>query len=80
MGPVSKWKKWGSPKSEAEITDLFVRYTKQEIDSTPWSDTPLLEESDLISDTILKMNSKGYWMISPQPACDEIINLLGLDQ
>ncbi|EGF99120.1 uncharacterized protein MELLADRAFT_45803 [Melampsora larici-populina 98AG31] len=63
-------KQWGSPKSEAEITDLFVRYTKREIDSTPWSDTPLLEESDLISDTILKMNMKGYWTISSQPACD----------
>ncbi|KAH9808326.1 methylenetetrahydrofolate reductase-domain-containing protein [Melampsora americana] len=63
-------KKWGSPKTETDLTNLFVRYTKGEIDSTPWSDTPLLEESNLISDTILKLNLNGYWTISSQPTID----------
>lgn len=66
----SALKKWGSPTCEQDVTDLFVRYTKGEVDSTPWSDTPLMDESNLISDTILKMNTQGYWTISSQPSVD----------
>lgn len=61
---------WGKPKEVADITGLFLRYLNGETSSTPWSDSPLVAETDSIKPHLIKLNSKGWWTVGSQPAID----------
>ncbi|KAF4123789.1 methylenetetrahydrofolate reductase (NADPH) [Geosmithia morbida] len=63
-------KKWGEPKSLRDVADLFCRYLNRGVDSLPWSESPLTEESDPIRDRLLSLNSRGFLTINSQPAVD----------
>ena len=60
-------KMWGEPKSIKDITDVFVSFCKGKINSLPWCEMPLAQESKQISDDLLKLNEMGYFTINSQP-------------
>ncbi|KAG0140771.1 hypothetical protein CROQUDRAFT_69036 [Cronartium quercuum f. sp. fusiforme G11] len=63
---------WGSPKTEKDINDLFISYTNHQINSIPWSEEPLLNETELIKSYLSKLNFNSFWTVSSQPAMDGI--------
>ena len=65
-------KKWGEPTSVQDVADLFVRYLNQELDSLPWSESPLSNEADSIKDDLVALNKRGILTINSQPAVDGI--------
>ena len=65
-------KKWGEPASVQDVADLFVRYLNQELDSLPWSESPLSNEADSIKDDLVALNKRGILTINSQPAVDGI--------
>jgi len=58
---------WGEPKSINDIKDIFISYCNGEINSLPWCETPLAQESRQISDDLLNLNKKGFFTINSQP-------------
>ena len=58
---------WGEPKNIKDITDVFVSFCKGKINSLPWCEMPLAQESKQISDDLLKLNEMGYFTINSQP-------------
>ena len=58
---------WGEPKSIKDITDVFVSFCKGKINSLPWCEMPLAQESKQISDDLLNLNEMGFFTINSQP-------------
>jgi len=58
---------WGNPTQVQQVCDTFVSYLNGQIDSLPWNDTPLSQESNLINDQLKRMNAKGFLTINSQP-------------
>jgi methylenetetrahydrofolate reductase (NADPH) len=61
-------KEWGTPATEQDVANTFCAYLKGEITRLPWNDTALASESDLISDSLKKMNASGFLTINSQPS------------
>ena len=64
---VKRKKIWGEPKNIKDITDVFVSFCKGKINSLPWCEMPLAQESKQISDDLLNLNEMGYFTINSQP-------------
>jgi len=65
-------KKWGEPSSLRDISNLFVKYINQKVDTLPWSESPLTAESDSIKENLVALNHAGFLTINSQPAVDGI--------
>jgi len=65
-------KKWGEPQSYRDVADLFCRYLSKEVDSLPWSESPLTVESDAIKDDLYTLNKHGILTINSQPAVNGV--------
>ncbi|UNI21964.1 Methylenetetrahydrofolate reductase (NAD(P)H) [Purpureocillium takamizusanense] len=65
-------KKWGEPKTVRDIANTFVKYLDQEIDSLPWSESPLTGEADAIRADLVALNKRGLLTINSQPAVDGV--------
>ncbi|KAJ2786628.1 methylenetetrahydrofolate reductase 1 [Coemansia interrupta] len=63
---------WGNPLCNADVSKLFSQYVSGEIPSLPWSDEPLLAETQRIRDELLRINELGYWTLASQPALDSV--------
>ncbi|KAJ1814591.1 methylenetetrahydrofolate reductase 1 [Coemansia sp. RSA 2599] len=63
---------WGKPQSISDLSELFAKYVSGQIPSLPWSDEPLLAETQRIRDELLRINRLGYWTLASQPALDAV--------
>ncbi|ORY71628.1 methylenetetrahydrofolate reductase-domain-containing protein [Pseudomassariella vexata] len=59
---------WGYPKRFEDISDLFIRHIKGELNAIPWSEEEFNAETGTISPLLLRLNSKGWWTVASQPA------------
>lgn len=53
-----------------DLTRLFLDYLDSSISTTPFSASPLSEESGTILEYLQKLTSKGLWTVCSQPAID----------
>lgn len=65
-------KLWGEPRSLKEVSDIFVRFLKGELDRLPWSDSPITPEANDIKDQLINLNSRGFLSINSQPAVNGV--------
>lgn len=65
-------KLWGYPQKLSDISDIFVRFCRGDINSLPWSDIALAEESNIIREQLAQTNSLGYFSINSQPAVNGV--------
>jgi methylenetetrahydrofolate reductase (NADPH) len=61
-------KEWGHPTTEKDLINVFVGYLKGEVTRLPWNDTSLASESDVISESLKKLNVNGFLTINSQPS------------
>ena len=61
-------KLWGHPKTVRDISSLFVAYVNGELNSLPWSDQPIMPESQEIKEQLVNLNKRGFLTINSQPA------------
>lgn len=59
--------KWGEPKTEQDVWDVFAGFCKGTIDTLPWNDTILSPETAVISENLVALNAKGILTINSQP-------------
>ena len=61
---------WGSPTTTEDLTRLFLDYLDSNISTTPFSPSPLSDESITILEYLKKLTSQGLWTVCSQPAID----------
>ncbi|KAL0478046.1 methylenetetrahydrofolate reductase [Acrasis kona] len=59
---------WGHPSSYTDVSNIFVKYLKGELQCLPWSETPMSSEGGYIRDQLIRVNEMGYLTINSQPA------------
>ena len=64
------FEQWGHPKSLDDLTSLFLRHLHSQIATTPFSSSPLYEESSTILRHLEKLTHKGWWTVGSQPTVD----------
>jgi len=86
VGPVTARKLWGHPKRPEDVSDLFRRHVKGELEAVPWSDDvegetggggasggALRAETDIIRADLLRLiEERGYLTLASQPAVDGV--------
>lgn len=65
-------KLWGEPTSIRDVSSLFMRYMKGEVESLPWSEAPISSEADALRDDLVNLNSRGLLTINSQPPVDGV--------
>ncbi|KAH6636979.1 methylenetetrahydrofolate reductase-domain-containing protein [Chaetomium tenue] len=59
---------WGAPVSAQDISAIFIRHLRGELQTIPWSEESFSAETDKIRDQLVALNSKGWWTLASQPA------------
>jgi hypothetical protein len=70
--PAEARRLWGYPRTRADISALFVRHLSGALDTLPWSEEPLSEETQAIRDELVRLNAKHWWTIASQPAVNGV--------
>ena len=65
-------KLWGKPESLRDIANLFVRYLKDDLQSLPWSESPVTEEAGAIRSELIDLNHRGLLTITSQPSVNGV--------
>ena len=63
---------WGRPKTEEDISSIFLRYLHSKLATTPFSPEPLSPESLMIIRHLERLTKKGWWTVGSQPAIDGV--------
>ena len=58
---------WGEPKSIKDIKDVFISFCKGKINSLPWCEMQLAQESQQISSNLINLNEMGFFTVNSQP-------------
>lgn len=64
------FEQWGNPKNLDDLTNLFLRHLHSQIPTTPFSSSPLSEESTTILPHLETLTRKGWWTVGSQPTVD----------
>jgi methylenetetrahydrofolate reductase (NADPH) len=63
---------WGRPRSNDDITKLFVAHIDGSVPFMPWSEEPMGAETRLIQRHLRALNQRGWWTIASQPAVNGV--------
>lgn len=68
----SALKLWGYPVDTSDVTSIFARHVKGELESVPWSEEGLSPETETIRDELAGLIQKGWWTVASQPAVNGV--------
>lgn len=61
-------KLWGQPRSVRDVAEIFIKFLQKDLESLPWSESPITSESDVIKPQLIDINRRGLLTINSQPA------------
>lgn len=61
-------KLWGKPESLRDMANVFIRFLKKELQSLPWSESPISSEAEEIRPELIDLNQRGLLTITSQPS------------
>ncbi|KAF4555202.1 Methylenetetrahydrofolate reductase-like protein 1 [Elsinoe fawcettii] len=59
---------WGRPTTKDDITSIFERHVRGELEAIPWSEDSLNAETATIREELATLIKRGWWTIASQPA------------
>lgn len=65
-------KLWGEPKSIQDVADVFIRFLNAELQSLPWSESPITDEANPIKSDLIDLNKRGILTITSQPSVNGV--------
>ncbi|CAI5732302.1 unnamed protein product [Peronospora destructor] len=68
---VQRAKLWGTPQTEEDVWNVFVRFIDGQVKQLPWCEQALSLESAAISENLQWLNSNGFLTIGSQPRVNE---------
>lgn len=72
QSPKKAFDLWGVPSSLNELSDILIGYLKGELQSLPWSDGPIGEDTAIIVDKLIELNQKGIFTMNSQPSLNSV--------
>ncbi|KAI0525687.1 methylenetetrahydrofolate reductase 2 [Xylaria bambusicola] len=63
---------WGYPRSLEDVSTLFVRHLKGELTAIPWGEEEVHEETETITEQLIRLNQRGLWTVASQPAVNGV--------
>jgi methylenetetrahydrofolate reductase (NADPH) len=65
-------KLWGTPKSLRDVANIFIRFLEKDLQSLPWSESPITSETDSIKPGLIDLNRRGLLTITSQPSVNGV--------
>lgn len=65
-------KLWGRPKTLRDVSTLFVRFLKADLNRLPWGEGAISSEIDSIKEDLINLNQRGLLSINSQPAINGV--------
>lgn len=65
-------KLWGKPESLRDVANIFIRFLEGNLQSLPWSETPITSEAEAIRPDLLNLNRRGLLTITSQPSVNGV--------
>lgn len=65
-------KLWGKPETLRDVANIFIRFLNKELQSLPWSETPLTSEAEEIRPELIDLNKRGLLTLTSQPAVNGV--------
>ena len=65
-------KLWGSPKTLRDLANIFIRFLENNLQSLPWSESPITSEADSIKAELINLNRRGLLTITSQPSVNGV--------
>ncbi|KAH9439400.1 hypothetical protein MCOR02_002957 [Pyricularia oryzae] len=59
---------WGRPATVEDVSNIFMHHLRGALPAIPWSEEEFNAETETIRDTLLALNSRGWWTVASQPA------------
>lgn len=66
--PQDALKMWDYPQTIEDVSNIFAKYCRGEINGLPWNDRQLNPETDIIREQLTILNTMGFLTINSQPA------------
>jgi len=61
---------WGEPTTPQDVWNVFAGFCSGEVKQSPFTETPLAGETDVIKDKLVAINRAGFLTINSQPAAN----------
>lgn len=65
-------KLWGSPQTLRDLANIFIRFLENDLQSLPWSESPITSETDSIKSELIDLNRRGLLTITSQPSVNGV--------
>lgn len=72
QSPKRAYELWGCPQSLKELSSIIVSYLQNDVQALPWSDGPIGSDTDVLKDSLIEMNKKGFFTLNSQPALSAV--------
>jgi len=59
---------WGEPTTFQDVCGVFAGFCSGEVKKSPFTESPLATETDVIKEKLVQMNKSGFLTINSQPA------------
>ncbi|KAL0946510.1 hypothetical protein HGRIS_012726 [Hohenbuehelia grisea] len=61
---------WGHPRSDSDLTSLFLAHLNSKVPRLPFYDGPVSAETSMILPHLERLNKRGWWTVGSQPTVD----------
>lgn len=65
-------KLWGSPRTVRDVANIFLRFLEKDLQSLPWSESPITSEAEAIQPELISLNRRGLLTITSQPSVNGV--------
>lgn len=65
-------KLWGKPETLRDVANIFIRFLEGNLQSLPWSESPITTESEVIRPELIDLNRRGMLTITSQPSVNGV--------
>lgn len=63
---------WGYPQSLKDFSELVISYINGGLKSLPWCDGAIGKDTEVISNSLIQINKKGFFTLNSQPSLNAI--------
>ncbi|CAR65890.1 DEHA2G01254p [Debaryomyces hansenii CBS767] len=72
QSPKKAFDLWGHPGTLKQFSDIIISFLSGKLNSLPWSDSAIGQDSEIIVDNLIALNKKGFFTLNSQPSLNAI--------
>ncbi|OBA21855.1 methylenetetrahydrofolate reduct [Metschnikowia bicuspidata var. bicuspidata NRRL YB-4993] len=63
---------WGCPQELKDLANIVIRYLNNEVKALPWSDGPIGTDTNVLKESLIKLNENGFITLNSQTALNSV--------